>query len=33
LKLLVSLPLRQLGDEQIGPYAAYALTTIGGADD
>ncbi|CAM5497638.1 hypothetical protein MAUB1S_08325 [Mycolicibacterium aubagnense] len=33
LKLLVSSPLRQLGDEQIGPYAAYALTTVGGADD
>ncbi|HEV2505491.1 MAG TPA: hypothetical protein VGV39_20610 [Mesorhizobium sp.] len=33
LKPLVSLPLRQLDDEQIGPYAGHALTTVGGVDD
>ncbi|MET2825856.1 hypothetical protein [Mesorhizobium shangrilense] len=33
LKTLTSAPLRQLTDEQIGPYAGYALTTVGGVDD
>lgn len=33
LQPLVSLPLRQLNDQQIGRYAGYALTTVGGLDD
>lgn len=33
LKVLTSLPLRLLSDEQIGPYAGWALTTVGGIDD
>ena len=33
LKPLLSLPLRELSDEQIGPYAGYAVTTVGGVDD
>lgn len=33
LKALISLPLRLLSGEQIGPYAGWALTTVGGIDD
>lgn len=33
LKTLSSAPLRELTGEQIGPYAGYALTTVGDVDD
>ncbi|WP_421917333.1 hypothetical protein [Mesorhizobium sp.] len=33
LKTLTSAPLRQLTGEQIGPYAGYALTTVGDVFD
>ncbi|BAV46443.1 hypothetical protein MesoLj113a_34670 [Mesorhizobium sp. 113-1-2] len=33
LKTLSSAPLRELTGEQIGPYAGYAMTTVGDLDD
>ncbi|MFD1986558.1 hypothetical protein ACFSOZ_29395 [Mesorhizobium newzealandense] len=33
LKTLSSAPLRELTGEQIGPYAGYAITTVGDIDD
>lgn len=33
LKTMTAVPLRELRDEDIGPYAGYALTTVGEVDD
>lgn len=33
LKTLTAGPLRELTGEQIGPYAGYAITTVGDVDD
>lgn len=33
LQSLTSAPLRELSDENIGPYAFYAMTTVGGVED
>lgn len=33
LKALTSAPLRELAAEQLGPYAGWAMTTVGGTDD
>lgn len=33
LRTLTAAPLRQLGEEQIGPYAGWAMTTVGDARD
>jgi hypothetical protein len=33
LRTLTSVPLRQLGGEQVGPYSSWAITTVGSGQD